>query len=232
MKTLFLTLVLSIFTILNANAQGMSFNPELDDLMSPDEIATEAGFPRTEYPTHVLSVDDVYNIEGVRIFQEYPIVVVVNKKDYGYEAQTAKVYENGELTYEWKVSTGREQWEVAKSGRFYFTATPRGYFYPYNLIRRHWSGTWDALMEYSVFFNGGVALHATTPDHYRLLGQRASGGCVRLRKENAQYLFNRIREVGKGLVPIVKRNGTLARDRKGRIIRGIRWNTLVVVEEK
>lgn len=232
MKTLFLTLVLSVFTTLNANAQGISLPPELDDLMTPDEIAEEAGFPRTEYPAHVLSVDDVYNIEGVSIFQEYPLVVVVNKKNFGYGAQTAKIFENGELTMEWKVSTGREQWEVSKSGRFYFTKTPLGYFYPYSLNRKHWSGTWHALMEYSVFFNGGVALHATTPDHYPTLGQRASGGCVRLHKQNAQYLFERISEIGKGLVPIIKRNGTLARDRRGRIIRGIRWNTLIVVEEK
>lgn len=231
MKRFILSFILIAFMNANVHAQGMS-EAALDDLMTPDEIAEEGGFPRTEYPDAVLPFEEVYSTQAVSILQEYPIVVIVNKSAYGYGAQRAQMYENGVLTSEWKVSTGREQWEVSNSGKFYFTTTPVGYFYPYSLIRYHWSQTWDALMEYSVFFNGGIALHATTPSHYRQLGTRASGGCVRLHRDNAQYLFDRVKQEGKGLVPVINRNGQVARDRRGRVIRAIKWKTLVVVEQR
>lgn len=231
MKTFILSFILISFIHANASAQGMS-EVALDDLMTPEEISEEAGFPRTEYPDSVLSLEDVHDTQAFNIFQEYPIVVLVNKKAYGYGAQRAQVYEYGVLTNEWKVSTGRERWEVSRSGRYYFTTTPVGYFYPYSLIRDHWSQTWEALMEYSIFFNGGIALHATTPSHYRQLGSRASGGCVRLHKDNAKYLFERVKQEGRGLVPVINRNGQVARDRRGNVIRAVKWKTLVVVEEK
>lgn len=231
MKTFIASLILISFMNANANVEGLS-KAELDDLMTPDEIAEESGFPRTEYPSEVLSVEDVYNTQAISIFREYPIVVIVNKKAFGYGAQRAQIYEHGILTAEWKVSTGREQWEVSRSGRFYFTTTPVGYFYPYSLIRYHWSQTWDALMEFSVFFNGGIALHATTPSHYSQLGSRASGGCVRLHRTNAQYLFDRVKQEGRGLVPVIKRNGQLSRDRRGNVIRAVKWKTLIIVEQR
>lgn len=230
MKTIVLSLIL--LTFINVNAKAELVSESLDDLMTPDEIAAEAGFPRTEYPDAVISVKDSFNSQAVNIMQEYPLVVIVNKSAYGYGAQRAQLFERGVLTNEWSVSTGRERWEISKSGKFYLTTTPVGYFYPYTLIKDHWSQTWEALMEYSVFFNGGIALHATTPSHYGQLGGRASGGCVRLHRDNAQYLFERVKQEGRGLVPVINRNGRVSRDRYGRVIRAIKWKTLVVVEER
>ncbi|MGZ3769385.1 MAG: L,D-transpeptidase [Bdellovibrio sp.] len=231
MKTLVLPFIFLTFMNINANAVETS-KVALDDLMTPDEIAEEAGFPRTEYPDVVVTHENILESTSMNILMEYPIVVIVNKSASGYGAQTAQVYENGTLTNEWKVSTGREKWEVSKSGRFYLTTTPKGYFYPYTLIKDHWSQTWEANMEFSVFFNGGIAIHATVPANYEHLGTRASGGCVRLNRDNAQYLFERVSQVGKGLVPVIHKNGKVARDRRGRIIRAVKWKTLIVVEER
>lgn len=192
--------------------------------------AEETGFPRTENPQNIISMMDQLALEGLDVTREFPIVVVANKSAYGYGAQTMRVIENGYQTYSWKISTGREQWETSKSGRQYFTTTPPGWFYPYRLVRNHYSETWQTNMEFSVFFNGGVAVHATTPGYYSQLGRRASGGCVRLHRDHAQYLYGRIVQEGKGLVPVIRPNGSVARDYRGNIIRAVKYRTLIVVE--
>ena len=85
-------------------------------------------------------------------------------------------------------------------------------------------------MEFSVFFNGGVALHAANSAHNSQLGRRASGGCVRLHRDNAKYIYERIVQEGKGLVPVIRSNGTVARDWRGNVIRAVKYRTLIVVE--
>ncbi|MNL70470.1 L,D-transpeptidase catalytic domain [compost metagenome] len=45
-------------------------------------------------------------------------------------------------------------------------------------------------MEFAIFFNGGIALHAAHPELYKYLGRRASGGCVRQHYQDAEYLYN------------------------------------------
>lgn len=214
----------------NSNQEA---SPALDDLMSPDEIANEAGFPRTEMQNFMRfkSADDIAHIEGIDLYKSFPLILVINKKIAGPGAQRISVYENGVKTQEWKVSTGREQWERAKSGRRYFSVTPLGWYYPKTIKREHWSYTWNAKMEFSVFFNGGVAVHATTPDHYKELGSRASGGCVRLEYKNAEYVYKRILAEGRGLVPSVRRDGSVQRDRLGNTQYTTDWKTLIAVVE-
>lgn len=220
----FITLSFLLFVVV--------LNAKAEEIMAPDEISQELGLPAATYSANVLSIEDVDRVEALNIFNEFPIVLVINKKAWGPGAQRMKVYENGYFVAEWKVSTGREQWETARSGRTYFTGTPVGYYYPYTLIRNAWSETWQAPMEFSVFFNGGVAVHATTPSHYKELGWRASGGCVRLHRNDASYIYGRILQEGRGLVPIVNQNGMVSRDRFGRPIRAVKWRTLVVVENR
>ncbi|CAE80781.1 L,D-transpeptidase [Bdellovibrio bacteriovorus] len=220
--------ILSFVLVLSVNAMA---EPEpLDDLMTPDEIAAEAGFPRTEMNTDVLSLRDFDSIESLNVTREFPIVLVANKNAYGYEAQTMRVIQNGSHTHTWKISTGREQWETSKSGRQYFTTTPPGWFYPYSIVRNHYSQTWQTNMEFSVFFNGGIALHAANSAHNYQLGRRASGGCVRLHRDNAKYIYERIVQEGKGLVPVIRPNGSVARDWRGNVIRAVKYRTLIVVE--
>lgn len=137
------------------------------------------------------------------------VVIIINKSEKGATAQRMSVYKNGELLHRYKVSTGREKLEVAKSGREYRTTTPQGYFRPTYMERDHFSETWEAHMEYSTFFIGGVAIHATTPDHYSQLGTRASGGCVRLKYDHAKKIYELIRSTTVRDVTVLNRDGTV-----------------------
>lgn len=98
--------------------------------------------------------------------------------------QRLRLFVNGGLKHEWKVSTARRGYH-----------TPVGKYRPIRLERKwfsrkyHWSP-----MPYSVFFHGGYAIHGT--NEIRNLGRPASHGCVRLRPENAAVLFNLVRQYG------------------------------------
>lgn len=232
MKTLLLSLLLFV-SALSAKATTSNTSLELDDLMTPDELAAEVGAaPRTEMNRPVISPEAIATYDGIDIYKDYAIVLHINKNAVGPGAQHMQVFEGGIQTYDWPVSTGREQYEQAKSGRWYWTVTPAGTFSPYTLERDHYSSTWDAHMEYAAFFNGGIAVHATTPDHYKQLGQRASGGCVRLHKNNAQIIWEKISAQPRALVPLFNRDGRVARDSNGNPIRVMGWNTLIIVEGK
>jgi|GEM_PF-1292255 Uncharacterized protein conserved in bacteria len=205
--------------------------PLISDEMSDAQLMSEpVDHSPSEGSDSVLMLpEEVFAVEGFDVYQEFPVVIKVSK---AANVQQMWVYQQGVLTHSFLVSTGRERWETAKSGRYYFTGTPVGWYQPQRLIRKHYSETWEAYMEYAVFFVGGVALHATTPDHYKELGRRASGGCVRLHKDNAFIIFNLVTSEGRGLVPVVNRHGQVARDRKGNIIRKVGWNTMIIVEDK
>ena len=98
--------------------------------------------------------------------------------------QRLRVFVDGGLKHEWKVSTARRGYR-----------TPLGSYRPIRLERKwfsrkyHWSP-----MPYSVFFHGGYAIHGTT--EIKNLGRPASHGCVRLHPDNAAVLFDLVREYG------------------------------------
>lgn len=99
--------------------------------------------------------------------------IVVNKR-----SQTMNVIVDGEHQYSWKVSTARKGYY-----------TPSGTYYPYSLQPMHYSKKYDnAPMPYSIFFNGGYAIHGTGA--VSSLGRPASHGCVRLQPGNAATLYN------------------------------------------
>lgn len=158
------------------------------------------------------------------------LVAIINKSNIGSTAQTMKVYLDGSLIHEWKVSTGREKLETAKSGKRYVTSTPVGYFRPQRLVKLHKSKTWKADMPHSVFIYGGIAIHASS--HTELLGKRASGGCIRLSPENAQTFFNLIKEVGSDEVPNINTKGVTLKNKKGEESLIKTFDTLVVVENR
>lgn len=88
-------------------------------------------------------------------------------------------------SFVWKVSTG-------KRGH----TTPSGNFKPYLLKPMHYSSKYNnAPMPNSIFFNGGIAFHAT--DAVGKLGTPASHGCVRLSPQNAKWLYRIVNEYGK-----------------------------------
>lgn len=96
--------------------------------------------------------------------------------------QRMLVFVEGELAYNWPVSTGRSGY-----------ATPHGTYRPKRMTRMHFSRKYNnAPMPYSVFFRGGYAIHGTNA--VGRLGRRASHGCVRLSKRNARELYHLIQE--------------------------------------
>lgn len=85
--------------------------------------------------------------------------------------------------YRWAVSTGIER-----------LPTPIGSFYPDFLSPKHVSSIYNVPMPWSVFFKGNYAVHGD-PDA-RMLGQRASHGCVRVHPIEAEIFYKMVEEVG------------------------------------
>jgi lipoprotein-anchoring transpeptidase ErfK/SrfK len=157
----------------------------LDEGLTPEEIAQEFQITGDSYfKTAVAYSNRLY--------------ILVNKAESGTSptAQTMQVYLDGQLIYNFAVSTGRERPEIAKSGKRYISSTPTGDFRIQRRSKNHYSSTWLAPMPYAQFFVGGIAIHATVPSHYKALGHRDSGGCVRLHLDNAKIMWDLVDRVG------------------------------------
>ena len=137
----------------------------------------------------------------LRAAQTHRLVIAINKAAKGPEAQTLRIIENGVEILREKISTGREKEEKAKSGRVYFSTTPKGFFRPTKVYKDYMSYTWQAPMPNSVFIVGGIAIHATGTSAYADLGKRASGGCIRTKLELSKYIREKVMESGKGSAP-------------------------------
>jgi lipoprotein-anchoring transpeptidase ErfK/SrfK len=168
------------------------------------------------------------------LFSYFHTYLYVSKAASGAWAQHMFVFhraDNGRMMFDdsFPVSTGRERREK------YFTTTPAGLFEldPNRFDANHRSHRWNnAPMPWAMFLNytvdghlAGVALHSGI-HHEALLGQRASGGCVRMPPEKAEYYFNKFKAEEFGQVPIFALDGdTTAKD--GRLVRDIRGNPLM-----
>lgn len=98
--------------------------------------------------------------------------------------QTMHVYQDGQLLYEWPVSTARR-------GK----VTPTGSWTAQWLSRNHRSSRYNnAPMPYAIFYSGHYAIHGT--DQISRLGRPASAGCVRLHPDNARVLFAMVQQEG------------------------------------
>lgn len=188
-----MSLIRSLITSLILIVGSASFAQELKiedqdltDLMSPAELMQEIGVSSdlTTWPASA---------------QDPRLVLVIDRAEKGTSltAQTIEVYVDGERIHSFKTSTGKEKYVTTPSGRRYFATTPVGEFKIYFRNRFHVSKTWSgAQMHFAQFFNGGIAVHATTPSHYAALGSRDSGGCARLHPKNAEILWNIVGEIG------------------------------------
>ncbi len=98
--------------------------------------------------------------------------------------QTMTVSRNGLVLHRWKVSTARPGYW-----------TPRGTWSPKRLHRMWYSRKYDmSPMPYSVFYNGGYAIHGTSQVKY--LGRPASHGCIRLQTANAAVFYSLVQQAG------------------------------------
>lgn len=108
--------------------------------------------------------------------------------------QTMTVSVDGRVIHQWPVSTAHKGY-----------VTPRGSWRPKRLHRMWYSSKYDnSPMPYSVFYNGGYAIHGT--GSVRQLGRPASHGCVRLQTGNAALFYSLVREVGAGNTRIIVTN--------------------------
>lgn len=116
-----------------------------------------------------------------------PVVYVV----IDVSSQVMRVEVNGRRYSKWKVST---------AGKGYHT--PRGSYSVQRMAKEYYSQKYDmAPMPYSVFFNGGYAVHGS--NHIKSLGRPASHGCVRLHPKNAAKLFSLVQKHGARQTKIV-----------------------------
>lgn len=170
-----------------------------------DAQALEAGMmPMEDYLVSELksTVTPGLNTQGVaRATESHRLVIAINKATKGADAQTLRIFENGMEILKEKISTGREMQEKAKSGKVYFSATPKGFFRPTRLYVDYMSNTWKSPMPNAVFFIGGIAIHATDKSQYPHLGTRASGGCIRTKLATSRLIREKIMETGRGKDP-------------------------------
>lgn len=201
-KTLILATSISVLGA--ANAFALTDDQALAEGMTPveDYVMTEMKAALTPG----LSKEGV-----LEAAQRHRLVIAVNKAAKGPEAQTLTMFENGVEIFKEKISTGRERQEKAKSGRVYISTTPKGFFRPTKMYRDYLSYTWNAPMPNAVFFIGGIAIHATTKSHYKELGTRASGGCVRTILETSKMIREKVMETGRGV-----NNFSILAEAKGR----------------
>lgn len=176
-----------------------------------DQEAIEQGMTPVEQAGQLLSNNGLKALPKTEITDEdlnlAEIVVVVNKGEHNRKnpnGQTIQVYQNGKFLSSYLTSTGTEKMKLTTAGNKYVATTPTGYFRPKKAYREYQSFTFKgAPMTYAVFFNGGIAVHSTSRDHYAELGMRASGGCARMKLEQAKELNELIRSTGDGTTKLL-----------------------------
>jgi len=241
-----------------ANAKLVLPPPKLV-AVAPDKLAEGPAPARPVAPPPAVETDGasaqaVAVAERVRqsvpaeLFPYFDVYLYVSKAASGPWAQHMFVYhktDTGKLAFEeaFPVSTGRERSEK------YFTSTPSGLFEldPNRFDAHHRSHRWNnAPMPWAMFFNytvhnhlAGVALHSGI-GHVALLGQRASGGCVRMPPEKAEEYFHRFQATEHGEVPVfafdsangtTRTDGMLQRDMAGKPVLTEGYRVLLIIQD-
>lgn len=95
---------------------------------------------------------------------------------------------NGNPHGEYFVSTGAPGHDTPN-----FDRRPNGRIYDQYSSSKFPGGNYQGLgnMPYAVFIEGGFAIHGTTKGNFKLLGRKASHGCVRMHPDHA-FIFNRL----------------------------------------
>jgi lipoprotein-anchoring transpeptidase ErfK/SrfK len=120
-----------------------------------------------------------------------PAITLAIDIDLTRQAMTIK--EHGKVVGSWPISSGREGYR-----------TPTGTFRPLWQSRMWYSRKYDnAPMPHAVFFNGGVAMHATQATG--MLGRPASHGCIRQSPANAAKTYALVSKHGNSHTRIVVR---------------------------
>jgi hypothetical protein len=157
----------------------------LEDLMSPEEIEVELQRQELEalLSGEMLFPRSIPSIEG-------ELFVLVDKSE-----QRLWVYQNGQMTDTWLVSTGTNARKCPPTrSTCYIARTPVGTFKPQRMHAHYRSQLWRARMDWAIFIYGGIALHMT--EDVGRLGTPASGGCIRQHNNDAEKLFRLVQAYG------------------------------------
>ena len=188
------------------------------------------------------------------LLRHYEVILYVDKNAKGGVSQrviwlekplAGDAWNHWRPRYVWRTSTGRERQE--EKG---FSGTPTGI---YNLhgTRQHAyyeSRLFDGSpMPFTLFIDhrnkwgggSGIAFHAAPTYAHSKLGNRASGGCMRLHYDNARYLFHTLRASHKGFVPKMdyldngstNLVGKVMRDEFGRVVKRKGLKALIVIDD-
>ena len=220
-KTFIFTLVLGL------SAQAQVWDPAIDAITAP-----------VDFSARPFNESDFQNYPELK---EFKLVIVINKASSGNDRQTLRVYENQKIIMLTKISTGREEYEKGcKPGqdpkkdhcskRAYWSTTPIGHFDVEKLDENYFSNLGKTWMPYSVFFEPGIATHQAPAGTEGNLGNRASGGCIRMHPNMASVLFSYVQKAGMGLVPKVNRDGSVAKTKQGDTVRWQGYKTLYIVQ--
>lgn len=182
----------------------LSFSTAFSKNMLTDEQALELGMTpvlESELKKESFNKENTFLFED-RFYDLAKITIVINKgirSELNPQGQTMRVFQDGVFLHEFNTSTGTEKVKETTSGRKYIATTPVGVFRPKRAFKEYQSKAFfGANMDYAVFFNGGIAVHSTSKAAYARLGTRASGGCARLRYEDAQTVSEIVRSTGEG----------------------------------
>lgn len=160
--------------------------PPAETALAPAPSAAEADTPPASAPP--VSVQSAVDTPAAAAPLPTPITL---RLDVDLATQSLTVTERGAVKAVWPISSGRAG-----------TPTKTGTFRPQWASRMWYSRQYDmAPMPHAVFFNGGIAFHATQATH--LLGRPASHGCVRLSPQNARALYGMIHAHGYAHTEIV-----------------------------
>ena len=163
------------------------------DLIAPTvpEVGEDAPLANAEARSEPANVpSDASEVAAPKPVLEIKAQVPTLKLEVDLSEQRLTVIEAGETVHVWPISSG-------KAGH----ATKTGTFRPQWASRMWYSRQYDlAPMPHAVFFNGGIAFHATSATH--LLGRPASHGCVRLSPANARALYGLIHRHGFAMTQI------------------------------
>ncbi|MBE8221996.1 MAG: L,D-transpeptidase [Bdellovibrionales bacterium] len=126
------------------------------------------------------------------------VVIIINEGDRtesNPQGQSLSIYKSGVIYGIYNVSTASNKIKNPTVGKQYVATTPHGFYRPKKVYEDYHSYTfYGASMKYAVFFNGGIATHAS--EHIEHLGHRASGGCIRLLEPVAELVNSAILSAG------------------------------------
>jgi hypothetical protein len=177
------------------------------------------------YPVEKLDIKTAYDKRPW--LRDFRYIIVVNKSAEGTSAQSIIVYEDGYRIAADRVSTGREKLELGRKHdscskqppESYYSVTATGYYPIQFLDFDHRSGSFDADMPYSMFYDRshGLALHQVLNAYEAKLGTRASGGCTRVRKNLVSNLYERVSRTEGAEIPVIQKDGTAVLDANGQV---------------